>query len=199
MPTRMTYIRRRVVVASALVLFAWVGARVAPALAPPIVVPFTPWQDPKVAEIPSVSTVIPIPTDTQVSVSLCADVVNLAHSLGWKTEDLDELSYVIWRESRCLPDVHYDKDPNGGSYGLMQINGYWCEPSRYHPKGYLQAQGLLSSCDDLYIPAINLLAGLNIYLYSSEHNLNGWQPWTMQKDFCESVHNLCDPSAIVGG
>lgn len=197
MPSRMTYIRRRVTVASLLVAFAWVGAQVAPALAPPAVVPWSPWLDPKVPETSIVAT------DNQLSVSLtnilCPDAVALAYSLGWRTEDLDELDYVIWRESRCLPDVHYPKDPNGGSHGLMQINGYWCQPSRYYPNGYLQTQGVLATCENLYVPTINLIAGLEIFNYSSVHNGNGWQPWAMPKDFCASVHRWCEASVIVGG
>jgi hypothetical protein len=203
MPTRMTYIRRRVAVASLLVVFAWVGAQVAPALAPPAVVPWSPWLDPKVPETSIVSAETVFPTDNQLSVSLtdfvCPDAVALAHSLGWRTEDLDELDYVIWRESRCLPDVHYTKDPNGGSHGLMQINGYWCQPSRYYPNGYLQTQNVLATCENLYVPTINLIAGLEIFNYSSVHNDNGWQPWAMRKDFCEDVPRRCGASVIVGG
>jgi len=203
MPTRMTYIRRRVTVASLLVVFAWVGANVAPALAPPAVVSWTPWID---REPPETSTTLPeatVPTDNQLSVSLthflCPDAVALGFSLGWQVDDLDELDYVIWRESRCFPDVHYAKDPNGGSHGLMQINGYWCQPSRYYPNGYLQTRGVLSSCKNLYVATINLIAGLEIFNYANENGGNGWQPWALPKDFCASVHRQCEAPVIVGG
>jgi hypothetical protein len=41
-------------------------------------------------------------------------------------------------------------DPNGGSAGAMQINYFWCKPSRYYANGYLQAYGLIRTCDDLF-------------------------------------------------
>jgi len=203
MPSRMTYVRRRVMVASVLVAFAWVGVQVAPALAPPTVVSWTPWIDREVAQTSIVPPETTVETDNQLSVPLsdflCPDAVALGYSLGWNVDDLDELDYVIWRESRCLPDVYYAKDPNGGSHGLMQINGFWCLPSRYYPNGYLQTQGILSTCKNLYVATINLIAGLEIFNYAKENGGNGWQPWTMPKDFCASVHRRCGTPVIVGG
>jgi hypothetical protein len=204
MPSRMTYIRRRVVVLLALSGFVWVGVQATPTLAPPPLLVAPPvyastksWYEPT-------STTVPQTTTSVLALSLtnfvCPDAVALGYSLGWAVDDLDELDYVIWRESRCLPHVHYDKDPNGGSHGLTQINGFWCKPSRWYPLGYLQTQLIASSCDDLYNPLINLLSALEIFNYSVVHNDgNGWQPWAMPKDFCDYVHSRCDPPAIVGG
>jgi len=70
------------------------------------------------------------------------------------------------------PDAFNPSDPNNGSYGIMQINGFWCQPSRYWPNGYLQAYGLLTECTDLYDRETNLRAALAIYRYS-----NGWRAW----------------------
>jgi hypothetical protein len=181
-------------------VFVWVGVQVAPALAPPVVTQHFPLY----VDAQHTTTTTTTETDKQVSVSLfddfvCADAVDAAQALGWRMEDLDELSYIIWRESRCLSHVHYADDPNGGSHGLTQINGYWCKPSRWYPDGYLQTQGVLSSCEDLYNPFINLYAALVIFNYSSIHNSNGWQPWAIQKDFCLYVHHRCQASALVGG
>lgn len=198
MPTRATYIRRRMVVASVLVGFAWVGAHVAPALAPPDVATWSPWLDPKLLDVTTTSVADEVSLVSSTDF-VCGDAVALAYSLGWRYDDLDELDYVIWRESRCMPDVHYPKDPNGGSYGLTQINGYWCEPSRYYPMGYLQSKRLLASCENLYISTVNLLSALAIYDYSVVNNGNGWQPWGMPENFCASVHRWCKPPAIVGG
>lgn len=71
----------------------------------------------------------------------------------------------MYRESRCNADSHNPSDPNTGSYGLVQVNGFWCQE-------WLQAQGILSQCSDLFDPAINLEAGLAIY------NRSGWNPWS---------------------
>ena len=104
-------------------------------------------------------------------------VMQLPLTLGGSRKDLSKLDYVMWRESRCIPRVFNSLDPNGGSAGLMQINQFWCLPNRYYKQGWLQAQGILDSCSELFNPEINLQAGLAIFQYSKEHNNNGWQPW----------------------
>ena len=120
---------------------------------------------------------IPVTTlTTQPSApkSLCEQVFDTAKAIGWPTDQLGMLVAIAQRESRCQPDAFNPKDPNGGSYGIMQINGFWCQPSRYWPNGYLQAYGLLTSCADLYDRETNLRAALAIYQYS-----NGWRAWSL--------------------
>lgn len=102
----------------------------------------------------------------------CAEWLGLAVSVGWREVNLPMLERVIWKESRCLTDVHNPLDPNGGSYGLAQVNGFWCQGSRYYPDGYLQSLRILSRCDDLYEPVINLKAALAIFEYA-----RGWSQW----------------------
>ena len=106
--------------------------------------------------------------------TLCEQVFDTAKAIGWPTDQLGMLVEIAQRESRCHPDAFNPSDPNGGSYGIMQINGFWCQPSRYWPNGYLQAYGLLTSCTDLYDRKINLRAALAIYRYS-----NGWRAWSL--------------------
>ena len=105
----------------------------------------------------------------------CDGWMNLARQAGWEEEELPKLSYTIYRESRCIPDRHNPDDPMGGSNGLMQINQFWCKPTRYWPTGWLQAQGVLGHCDELYDPETNLRAGLAI------RNNSGWTPWGFRK------------------
>lgn len=183
---RATYIRRRFVVVLSVVTCVLVGVMIAPAIAPPIDTPYERlFVDAKEPEV-VVTTTYETDSSSLFLGLLCPDVVEAAYALGWHFDDLDELDYVVWRESRCLPHVHFDGDPNGGSHGLMQINGFWCQPSRYHANGWLQGQGLVSSCEDLYNPIVNLLAGQAIFNYSSANNGNGWQPWAMPENFCAS-------------
>jgi hypothetical protein len=111
-------------------------------------------------------------TTTITTIAGCDDVVSLAASLGWPASELDTLRRVANAESRCMPWAHNASDPNGGSYGIMQINGFWCIPNTYWPTGWLQAHGLASSCDDLYSATANLQAALAIW-----HN-SGWQAWS---------------------
>lgn len=96
---------------------------------------------------------------------------------GLPEHDLTRWDYIIWRESRCQPDAHNGEDPNSGSRGLTQINGFWCRPSQYHPDGWLQAQGVLQHCDELYDPVTNLLAAYNVWRYAQDRGC-GWSPWT---------------------
>ena len=93
--------------------------------------------------------------------------------VGWPIAELDEAMAIIWRESRCLPDAHNPRDPNGGSYGLFQINGFWCQPSRYHAAGYLARIGV-TYCNELYQPLTNIQAAYVIW------QLLGWGPWSVQ-------------------
>lgn len=112
--------------------------------------------------------------------SPCQQWVPLAIASGWPEDRavIEPLVNIMWRESRCSTESWYKVDPNGGSRGLLQINGFWCQPSRYWPDGYLQAHGILETCDDLFDPAVNLRAGWALYNYSyNRHDGNGWHPW----------------------
>ena len=108
---------------------------------------------------------------------LCPQWAQIAVDVGWREEDLPMLDYVIHRESRCFTASYSNQDPNGGSYGLAQVNGYWCEPSQWYPQGYLQAFGVLEQCGDLLHPRTNLLSARLIWLYSDDKHGDGWLPW----------------------
>lgn len=95
----------------------------------------------------------------------------LAVNLGWPVEQYKKLRYVINRESGGNPSAINSTDPMTGSYGLMQINGFWCRGAN----SFLQKAGLLTSCEMLLDPQINLRAGLIIYTRS------GWSPWKVSK------------------
>jgi hypothetical protein len=95
----------------------------------------------------------------------------LAVNLGWPVEEYATLVKVIKRESNGTPLAHNGNDPMTGSYGLMQINGFWCTGAN----SYLQKAGLITSCEMLLDPEINLRAGLIIFTRS------GWSPWRTAK------------------
>ena len=107
----------------------------------------------------------------------CGEYHDLAISVGWTEAQWKKLSFVMHRESRCNTMSFNKTDPNGGSRGLIQINGYWCKKNKYNPIGWLQAQGILNNCDDLFNPEINLRAGLAMWNYSQQRNGCGWRPW----------------------
>lgn len=116
--------------------------------------------------------------DARVQYGKCGEWHDLAMSVGWPAEEWPTLSYVLYRESRCNIGSHNKTDPMSGSRGLMQVNGYWCRPSKWSQAGWLQDRGILSVCDDLYNPEINLRAGLAIWIYGEEKHGCGWRgPW----------------------
>ena len=121
----------------------------------------------------------PLPPTTVVTTPItqpdaCETVFKMARHVGWPESELTQLVAIAFRESRCLPHAFNANDPNGGSAGVMQINFFWCKPSRYFANGYLQAYGLIRTCNDLFDLEDNLRSALNIYRYS-----NGWRAWSL--------------------
>lgn len=107
----------------------------------------------------------------------CQEWLPLAVEIGWPNdqETLSMLMRVMNRESRCTPTAR----SKSSDTGLLQLNDYWCEPSRYtdNPSGWLGDRMPLGSCADLTDPVKNLQAGLLIWYYSETKNGNGWHPW----------------------
>lgn len=99
----------------------------------------------------------------------CSEWADTAIRGGFHWDDLWIALQVMELESMCLPNAIGD---NGESFGLMQINSYWCQSNRYWPNGYLQTLGMLNTCTDLLDPLINLEAAWHI---STQY---GWQNWT---------------------
>lgn len=132
---------------------------------------------------PDLGQSIPAPTTT-LPATECAEWYPLAMEVGWPEEEWGNVAKIMWRESRCRPEAHNGADPNGGSFSLMQINAYWCKPSKWTTAGWLQDRNVLDNCQDLYDPAVNLKAALNIYLYSYEkHGYDRrFGPWTTAHD-----------------
>jgi len=104
------------------------------------------------------------PTTTEVPKG-CAQYVADAITAGWPADQAPTLARVMFRESRCIPTAYNAKDSNGGSRGLMQINGT-------HKKWLMQL-GYINNLDDLYNPDINLRAALHLY------GMVGWSAWAL--------------------
>jgi hypothetical protein len=142
--------------------------------APPATVQVYEYGEMPVIESTTTSTSTTVWVEPQPK-SECEQALQLALDVGWPAEEMATLARVLWRESRCTPGpVHNPDDPMGGSYGLLQINGFWCEPSKSWPVGWLQAKGIVTDCDDLYSSETNLRAGLAIWQNSA------WHPWAIK-------------------
>ena len=100
----------------------------------------------------------------------CEQFSALAVNIGWPLDQRTVLESIIYRESRCNPSAVNRKDPNGGSRGLMQINGFWNK--------WLIERGIIQQPKDLSQAQTNLRAGLEIYNYGVERYGFGWGPWS---------------------
>jgi hypothetical protein len=101
--------------------------------------------------------------------SACEQFSALAVNLGWPADQRTVLESIMKRESNCTPNAFNRKDPNGGSRGLLQINGSWNK--------WLTDKGIIAKPKDLLQAQTNLLAGLEIYNYGVERYGFGWGPW----------------------
>jgi soluble lytic murein transglycosylase-like protein len=105
--------------------------------------------------------------------SACEQFSALAVNLGWPANQRTVLESVMWRESNCTPNAYNSRDPNGGSRGLMQINGFWTP--------WLTERGIITKAENLLQAQTNLIAALAIYNYGVERHGYGWGPWSATK------------------
>jgi hypothetical protein len=105
--------------------------------------------------------------------SACEQFSALAVNLGWPADQRTVLESVMFRESRCIPNAVNSDDPNGGSRGLMQINGFWTP--------WLIDAGIITSAENLLQADVNLRAALAIYNYGVDKHGYGWGPWSATK------------------
>jgi len=93
----------------------------------------------------------------------CAQYVADAITAGWPADQAPMLARVMFRESRCIPTAFNAQDSNGGSRGLMQMNGTHVQ--------WLTELGFITTLDDLFKPEVNLAASAHLY------RMVGWQAW----------------------
>ena len=113
-----------------------------------------------------ISIVPELPTTTTSTTAVpkgCAQYVADAITAGWPADQAPMLARVMFRESRCIPTAYNAQDSNGGSRGLMQMNGT-------HEK-WLIGMGYITTLDDLFIPEVNLAASAHLY------SMVGWSAW----------------------
>ena len=115
---------------------------------------------------PPTVALAPLPTTTTTTlppVKGCAQYVADAITYGWPADQAPTLARIMFRESRCNPMAWNGKDSNGGSRGLLQMNGT-------HEQ-WLIEQGFITKLDDLFYPDVNLKSALHLY------SMVGWSAW----------------------
>lgn len=98
----------------------------------------------------------------------CLEYEKMAYDAGFPSKEVDNVSYVMWKESRCKPDVVNSAE---GAYGLMQIDDTW--------KNRLRRAGVIDSMNDLKDPATNLTAAFIVWTLAIEARGYGWHPWNL--------------------
>jgi hypothetical protein len=111
-----------------------------------------------------ISIVPELPTTTTTTAPKgCAQYVADAITAGWPADQAPMIARVMFRESRCNPLAYNSQDSNGGSRGLMQMNGAH--------KEWLIEEGFITTLDDLFYPDVNLKASAHLY------SIVGWSAW----------------------
>ena len=111
-----------------------------------------------------VPTTTVAPATTTTVPKGCAEYVADAITAGWPADQAPMLARVMFRESRCNPMAWNGADSNGGSRGLLQVNGI-------HETWLIEA-GIITKLDDLFYPDVNIRAALQVY------RILGWQAWS---------------------
>jgi len=110
------------------------------------------------------TTVPPIIYPPAPAHAKCPQWWTLAQQVGWSFDELEQaLDLIMWRESRCLPDVRSSTSDTG----LLQINDMHLPMLATYD----------ISPDMLADPLWNLIAGK---IVANEAELHGWrwtQPW----------------------
>ena len=110
------------------------------------------------------TTVLDTTTSSVLAGFKCSEMIGFA-AVYFDADELPIVDEIMWRESRCLPDVVSKSD----DLGLMQINWpIWADT--------INSQGFYR--DDLFNPAVNLQWA---WLIANEAERLGWcrwQPWS---------------------
>jgi len=126
--------------------------------------------EPKIPKGIQITTVLNsvVPTTTAPTTTVpkgCAQYVADAITAGWPATEAPMLARVMFRESRCNPLAFNSRDSNGGSRGLLQVNGTH--------KSWLISEGYITKLDDLFNPDVNIRAALHLWYKV------GWSAWAV--------------------
>lgn len=109
-----------------------------------------------------------VPVDTakpSQAVNACPQYEHLLqqHSPGW---DVKRMSRLMWRESRCQPEVR-SRTRDTGLLQINDINHKWLSDRWQKPV----------TVEYLQDPTVNVLAAAELFRFWERHSRNGYQPW----------------------
>ena len=111
-------------------------------------------------------------TQAEARKDRCPEWKGAALEAGWTEDQWPRLDQIIWRESRCKPEVH-NKRGRDDSYGLMQLN----------MKAHKSWVGPMVNEDytQLFDPVTNLTVAKALFDKAGKMFKCGWQPWVTKK------------------
>jgi hypothetical protein len=109
----------------------------------------------------------------------CQEWFQTAITVGWpnKTETLEKLGRLLWKETRCLNITPLSSDPkladrfNGSDHGVAQIN-------EIHTK-YVEQVFNMPFAEAMSDPTLNLRFAYLLYSDIAETGSCGWKPWRL--------------------
>jgi hypothetical protein len=120
------------------------------------------------------TTMAPVVFAEQLRDLPCAQWFSTAIKAGWPNDvkTLKRLSFIMWRESRCVPTACSTSHTGHkcADFGLIQAN------YAAHHKWW-QDMGLTP--DDMFDPYTNLHFGWLLYSGRTTQGKCGWQPWRL--------------------
>lgn len=112
------------------------------------------------------------PVEQAPAGSKCGEWFDEALAAGWSVEQWPILDAIMWRESRCRPDV-YNGRGRDRSYGLLQLNmrahRSWVRPL------------VDGDFTRLWDPVTNLTVGRALFDKATDMYGCGWKPWVTRK------------------
>jgi len=96
------------------------------------------------------------------------------YNLSFYVHDLPQetFSYIAWRESRCDESQSNFDDPNGGSFGLLQINAIHIRDVEARPQLWTGVETCqVGTTDDLLVAWKNICFAGFLYAHA------GGDPW----------------------
>ena len=104
--------------------------------------------------------------------SRCPQWFAAALAAGWPESDWARIDYIMWRESRCRPEVH-TVAKRDDSYGLVQLN------MKAHRRWVSPLVG--GDFNQLLDPVTNLTIARQLFDMAQQTYHCGWQPWQTKK------------------